>query len=698
LKNIFQAAERSPHLRDMLEDRTYTTAEIVKATGHSDRAVRRWRASNIPVEPQGLNTSPSGATTAANAGKGSLTETSTGAEINNVIVTAPVNDDWSSVFALFNMDADKFVVVDDTVKMSTWQQSKANDDGTRTTIQLWSYSARFKKISADAIDPKIVADWRAQLIRDLSPAPVLRHTGNGTYLMLVSDPQLGKKGTEEAVENWKRGVSEHVAAARDLNPEAIHVAFQGDEHEGVVNNYCVSADTPVLTEDLRWVPAGELVAGDALYTVEEERQDRNGRRYAPGVVQRNEVKMLPSVRVDFSDGTSLVCTAEHPVLARKRRSGSWEWVRADQLKVSLMGSTSHEVAKLCDPWVTATDFEAGWLSGLLDGEGCLQRAKNRPAWRLNVSQKPGAVLDKARDVFHAHKFDTRETVSAKTGVVTLHINGGYSEVLRALGTFQPVRLMGKVGHPYVRTMNNVFVVNVWDAGMQPIAVMGTSSHTYIANGIVSHNTNQPHTVELNFTKQLELDYDMRVWTMRECASLGLPMSASSVISNHGEWTRNGGKDVMTTRGDNSSTHIARQVKKQFDALAPFTGVEIDWTIADGDPNVLVNLSGIWASFTHAYIEKGKGDSVETRTKGAIERQILGKTDTLAAVPLYFTSHYHHFYSQEFEGRTQFACPALEAERSSEYMLDQYGVWSPPGMLGMLIGRDKRRGWSNLAIY
>lgn len=448
---IFDEAEDNQELRSWLLDKDKGHTRVAEHFGFSEQAVRRWRKRH----EESLNTSaPSDeeeptTTQADQAVKGNITVDATGAEINNVVVTSPVNEDWSTIFSLFNLSADDFEVVDDTVKMSTWQQSKRLENGERDTIQLWSYSARFRKISRDSIRPEIVERWRVNLINELPKIEDYGDkVGNGTYPMLVADPQLGKKGTDEAVENWKNGVRQHLSQAELLGPEQIHIAFMGDEHEGVVNNYA----------------------------------------------------------------------------------------------------------------------------------------------------------------------------------------------------------------------------------------------------------NQPHTVELNFTKQLELDYDMRVWTIREAATLGIPLSVSAVLSNHGEWTRNGSKDVMTTRSDNSSTHIARQVKKQFDALVPFGGPEIQWTIGDSDPHVLVNLSGIDCYFSHGYIEKGKGGSTEIRTRNAIERQILGKTDTLAQVKLFFMAHYHHFYMQEFEGRTQFGCPALEAERSSEYMLDQYGVWSPPGMLGMLVGRDKRRGWSDLAVY
>lgn len=374
-RSIYQAADSDSELRRKLLDPSVSSAQIARDSGFGRTTVRRWRDRNL------LNTSPAGTRADLTKDnplvtKGSIDETSDGATVNNVVVDSPINQDWSTIFDLFNLDASQFVVVDDTVRMSTWQQSKRLDNGERDTIQLYSYSARFRRASQDEIRPEHIEAWKKAILSD---APILARTGrlssapgaNNTYLILVSDPQLGKARTAEAVDNWKHGVLEHVAQAKRLQPDAVHVAFMGDEHEGVVNNY-------------------------------------------------------PS---------------------------------------------------------------------------------------------------------------------------------------------------------------------------------------------------QPHTVELNFTKQLELDFDLRVWTIRKVAELGIPISASSVISNHGAWTRNGSKDPVTTHGDNSSTHVARQVEKLFDELAPFTGWNVDWTIGESDPHVIVNLSGINAYFSHMYIEKGKGASTEIRVKNAIERQI-----------------------------------------------------------------------------
>lgn len=217
-------------------------------------------------------------------------------------------------------------------------------------------------------------------------------------------------------------------------------------------------------------------------------------------------------------------------------------------------------------------------------------------------------------------------------------------------------------------------------------------------GVANNYTNQPHTVELNYAAQLELDYDLRVWTVREALATGVPVSVSSVISNHGEHTRNGSKDPVTSRNDNSSTMVARQVKKLFDELAPHTGQSVEWTIGEKSPGVVVPLSGEKVYFTHGYVEKGRGGSTELRTKSAVERQILGNTAAYGGIRVWVFAHYHHFYSLTFEGRTVLGCPALEAERSSEYMLDQFGVWSVPGALGFSVGSVLPMGWNGAAIF
>jgi len=446
----------------MLLDGSISHSAVARHLGVNETSVRRYRRKHkvFLLAPEAPSASYAATHSAEDTEpqKGTVEVDKDGATLNNVVVESPILDDWGPVFKLFNLDPDEFEVVDDTVRMSTWQQSKRLENGERDTIQLWSYSARFRRVNKDMIPALQIREWREAILdSDIMPPEVdYRHLANAictTYVMLIADPQLGKKGTEEAVHNWKRGVRGHLRQLRVLQEqghyiERIHVAFQGDEHENVVNSY----------------------------------------------------------------------------------------------------------------------------------------------------------------------------------------------------------------------------------------------------------TNQPHTIELNRNAQLELDFDLSLWTFREVFKTGLPVSASSVISNHGLWTRNDSKDPVTTNNDNSSTYIRRQVKKFFDELEPYTRQHIDWTIGDDTPGVVVDLSGVPSYFSHGFIEKGKGGTTEAKVQNAVEQQILGDTSRLGKVPLWFMAHYHHFYTNEFQDRTLFGCPALEALKSSEYMKDQYGVWSLPGMLGLLVGHHTERRFSDINIY
>jgi len=381
--------------------------------------------------------------------QGSIDVGPEGGSINNVVIEGELNGDWDRVFRLFNLDPALFEVVDDTVRMSTWQQSARAKDGHRDAVQLYAYSARFRRVTREMVSPETVKAWRKALLKASYPRRPEHYSHNGgTYVALVADPQLGKKGTAEAIDNWKRGLSAHIEQACRLGVDGFHIAFMGDETEGVCNNY----------------------------------------------------------------------------------------------------------------------------------------------------------------------------------------------------------------------------------------------------------TNQSHTIEMNQSQQLETDFDLRVWSVKEALTLGVPVSVSSVVSNHGEWTRNGSKDPVTTRNDNASTHVARLVQKFFAELEQYGVPPVEWTIGADRPGVTLTLSGVETYFSHGYIEKGRGTSTETRTRSAIERQILGNTADLGTTRLWFMAHYHHAYYQEFEGRTLFGCPALESERSSEYMLDQFGVWSPPGMLGLVVTDQNARGWAHKNIF
>lgn len=188
------------------------------------------------------------------ADKGSIDITPTGAEVRNVVVTSPILDDWTPVFALFNLNPDEFEVVDDTVRMSTWQQSKALDDGSRDIIQLWSYSARFHRKPKQRLSDEEIAQRRAEVRK--WRLPKRPKTIDGTPVAVVvnlADIQGGKsegggvKATQQRLLDGLENTQAYIdRMRRDHNVTEIVLVNNGDPYENCAGNY----DAQLFTVEL----------------------------------------------------------------------------------------------------------------------------------------------------------------------------------------------------------------------------------------------------------------------------------------------------------------------------------------------------------------------------------------------------------------------------------------------------------------
>lgn len=247
---------------------------------------------------------------------------------------------------------------------------------------------------------------------------------------------------------------------------------------------CVAADTPVLTNDLRWVPAGTLQSGDGVLGCDEY-PTGNGRagarRWRLGNVVRNTVQPRECLRVNLANGESLVVTPEHRMLIRGGKGVRWE--RADKLK------SCHKLLRYYDVWRPETSFDAGWLSGIFDGEGWFCRQERGTA--LAVAQNPGLVLDKIRNLVTEAKFQVREHGSPQGLIRRFHITGGRAEQTRFLGTYRPVRLIDRwqklISNYLAAAIEHVPVLSVELAGMHDVAIMETSTKTFVGSGYMHHN-------------------------------------------------------------------------------------------------------------------------------------------------------------------------------------------------------------------
>lgn len=174
-----------------------------------------------------------------------------GGEFIDVQTREPVSD-WSQIFERFNLDPEIFAVVGDTVRMSTWQQSKRTDTGDRDVINLYSYSARFTRKTGDAITEADVAEFRKRVAG--WKLPKRQQHGSGVPVAAVlnlADLQLYKSeggGLDATVdrltaglENFHAWLDRQYAGGRNI--DEIVIVNNGDPYEGIAGNYATQLHT-----------------------------------------------------------------------------------------------------------------------------------------------------------------------------------------------------------------------------------------------------------------------------------------------------------------------------------------------------------------------------------------------------------------------------------------------------------------------
>jgi len=257
---------------------------------------------------------------------------------------------------------------------------------------------------------------------------------------------------------------------------------------------CVSADTPILCADLVWRPAGDLLIGDEIIAFDEESPSRRGRRFRKATVTDNSLARDALLLVTTPEG-SVRCNAHHPWLVRRAdRTGTWRWVKAENLR------PGDAVMHAIDPWEVDRSWEAGWLAGMYDGEGCLCFDKNGSV-QLTVTQRESetatkldAALKDRIGSFVAHR-TLPGTPSARKNTVPFYhyIISARSSVMKILGNVRPPRLLITSdqiweGKPIGGKHRSTVITSIEPAGTGTIAQLSTSTRTYIAGGFAMHNS------------------------------------------------------------------------------------------------------------------------------------------------------------------------------------------------------------------
>ena len=299
--------------------------------------------------------------------------------------------------------------------------------------------------------------------------------------------------------------------------------------------YCPTPDQRILTDDLRWVPAGDLKVGDGLFAFDEEPVragsfGKNRRRMKRARVTTALPVKRRTIRLVMADGSDVVSSSEHPWLIATKASGNQKWMSAEKIASDLTLGRKRHIHKYFTPWETHSTRDAGWLAGIYDGEGYLS-TKNRRGTQLGVAQKPGIVLSKIetllRNFGHAN-YRYCQTGSRESGVITLQSQGGFSAIASLLGSIRPDRLL----HKFTESLKSgefdkqlqsdgdpLEIVAAYDEGEQWVAGLETSSHTYFCEGFGAHNCVAEHSILLTrYFRQKGASLTTQLWALLHDAS------------------------------------------------------------------------------------------------------------------------------------------------------------------------------------
>lgn len=173
-------------------------------------------------------------------------ETPDGAEITTPYIATNHQDhtDWAWLLAHFNLDPACFEVEGNSVRISKWQQSARAKAGDRDMVWLYSYRARFRRITAALPE----ADVEAVLESVRKWRPLVRKTpgaGAGapaTMWVGWADWQAYKGDADVLADRVHSSVEQTVARVKELrrvgrNVESLAVGNMGDPFEGCYGNY-----------------------------------------------------------------------------------------------------------------------------------------------------------------------------------------------------------------------------------------------------------------------------------------------------------------------------------------------------------------------------------------------------------------------------------------------------------------------------
>ena len=169
-----------------------------------------------------------------------------GGEFSGITSDEPITD-WTHIFERFNLDPSAFEIIGDTVRSSTWQQSKRTDSGDRDIVQLYSYRAQFRRRATSLVTEEDI-EAAQKRIRTWRLPRRIPGTGLGApsaAVLNLADMQIGKsegggiEATEQrlydGLDNFQSWLRRQRKGGRNITE--LVLVNNGDPGEGIAGNY-----------------------------------------------------------------------------------------------------------------------------------------------------------------------------------------------------------------------------------------------------------------------------------------------------------------------------------------------------------------------------------------------------------------------------------------------------------------------------
>ena len=258
---------------------------------------------------------------------------------------------------------------------------------------------------------------------------------------------------------------------------------------------CLAPDTKVLRDDLTWVTVGSLQEGNRLIAFDAEAERYKGRKWQISTVLSTGRIKLPSYLLSFDDGTQIVASEEHPWLTLRGKFHQ-HWLQTKDLIVG-----RSRIPLPIPVWSIENSRDGGYLASAFDSEGSICQYKGGRSQGLTIqySQSDLALQQEIERILSVYGFDygrypSLEAVSPVSGVWQTNIQGGFAENLRFLGQFRPIRLLNKFKmedcsrRMFSKLSRSRKLTGKEYVGLQEVVALATSTGTYFAEGMPTHNT------------------------------------------------------------------------------------------------------------------------------------------------------------------------------------------------------------------